>query len=183
MATIIGGITSSHIPAVGIATSKGLFEDPYWKAVAFYRSGDFEQAVDWFARTNTAEATFNLGNAYAHLQLNEEAVAAYDEALLSKPDWLEAQENRAVVQALLDAPATADDEDEGAPGKPTFDADEVQFDERGKKGERGEVEMELLSDDQLAEMWMRRLQSTPADFLRFRFASEAAAEQRAEDSQ
>jgi len=31
MANLIGGITSSHIPAVGIATSKGLFDDPYWK--------------------------------------------------------------------------------------------------------------------------------------------------------
>jgi len=31
MATLVGGITSSHIPAVGIATSKRLFDDPYWK--------------------------------------------------------------------------------------------------------------------------------------------------------
>ncbi|HEY9163312.1 MAG TPA: class III extradiol dioxygenase family protein [Magnetovibrio sp.] len=31
MANLIGGITSSHIPAVGIATTKGLFEEPYWK--------------------------------------------------------------------------------------------------------------------------------------------------------
>jgi len=31
MATIVGGFTSSHIPAVGMATSRGDFEDPYWK--------------------------------------------------------------------------------------------------------------------------------------------------------
>lgn len=31
MATIIGGLTSSHIPAVGNAIHKELFEDPYWK--------------------------------------------------------------------------------------------------------------------------------------------------------
>jgi len=31
MATIVGGITSSHIPAVGIATTRRLFDDPYWK--------------------------------------------------------------------------------------------------------------------------------------------------------
>jgi len=31
MATLVGGITSSHIPAVGIATTKRLFDDPYWK--------------------------------------------------------------------------------------------------------------------------------------------------------
>lgn len=31
MATIIGGLTSSHIPAVGNAIAKGLYDDPYWK--------------------------------------------------------------------------------------------------------------------------------------------------------
>lgn len=31
MARIIGGITTSHIPAIGNAISKELFEDPYWK--------------------------------------------------------------------------------------------------------------------------------------------------------
>lgn len=31
MAEIIGGLTSSHIPAVGNAYAKKLFDDPYWK--------------------------------------------------------------------------------------------------------------------------------------------------------
>ena len=31
MATIIGGLTSSHIPAVGNAIAKELYDDPYWK--------------------------------------------------------------------------------------------------------------------------------------------------------
>ena len=31
MARIIGGLTSSHIPAVGAAYAKKQFEDPYWK--------------------------------------------------------------------------------------------------------------------------------------------------------
>lgn len=32
MARIIGGITSSHIPAIGNAIANKLFEDPYWKS-------------------------------------------------------------------------------------------------------------------------------------------------------
>jgi hypothetical protein len=36
--------------------------------------------------------------------------------------------------------------------------------------------LQLHSDDQLAEMWLRRLQTTPADFLRVRFAAEAAGQ-------
>lgn len=31
MANIIGGITTSHIPAIGNALAKGMFDDPYWK--------------------------------------------------------------------------------------------------------------------------------------------------------
>lgn len=31
MATIVGGITTSHIPAIGNAISKGLQQEPYWK--------------------------------------------------------------------------------------------------------------------------------------------------------
>ncbi len=31
MAKIIGGLTSSHIPAIGGAIAKDLYEDPYWK--------------------------------------------------------------------------------------------------------------------------------------------------------
>ena len=53
-----------------------------------------------------------------------------------------------------------------------MDADEVQFDEEGDGGERGEVSGDLLSDEQITEMWMRRLQTSPGDFLRRRFAIE-----------
>src|SRR5450755_1736163 len=31
MARIVGGITSSHVPAIGGAIAKGLQNDPYWK--------------------------------------------------------------------------------------------------------------------------------------------------------
>lgn len=31
MAQIIGGITTSHIPAIGVAIAENKFEDPYWK--------------------------------------------------------------------------------------------------------------------------------------------------------
>ena len=43
MAKIIGGITSSHIPAVGNAISQGLTQEPYWKR--FFDG--YEPAKDW----------------------------------------------------------------------------------------------------------------------------------------
>ncbi len=151
------------------------FEDPMWKGVAFYRAGDLERAAEWLGHVTTPEAAFNLGHAYARLGRYPEALAAYDEALAARPEWAEARADRELVAAIIAAEAEpADDEEPPAGGDPTFDADEVRFDDKGKKGSRGEVEMSKLSDEQLAEMWMRRLQATPADFLRFRFALEAA---------
>lgn len=43
MARIVGGITTSHIPAIGNAIAKDLFEDPYWKP--FFDS--YPAARDW----------------------------------------------------------------------------------------------------------------------------------------
>ena len=48
--------------------------------------------------------------------------------------------------------------------------------EKGEQGAEGEVEMQKLSDEQLSEMWMRRLTDSPAAFLRRRFMMESAAE-------
>ena len=47
-------------------------------------------------------------------------------------------------------------------------SDEVKFDDRGKKGKSGEVE----AARQTAEMWMRNIQTTPAQLLRRKFAIE-----------
>lgn len=46
MAKIIGGLTSSHIPAVGNAIHQGLFEDPYWKP--FFDG--FPPIMEWLDR-------------------------------------------------------------------------------------------------------------------------------------
>lgn len=147
------------------------FEDPMWRGAAAFRAGDYDTAVDAFARVDSAEAYFNLGNAYAHQENYEQAVASYEVALSIEPDWVEAEENLALVRSLIP------DEPEGEPpppgGEPSFKADEIQFDEKGEQGTEGEVEMQKLSDEQLAEMWMRRLTDSPAAFLRRRFALES----------
>jgi len=147
------------------------FEDSMWKGVAFYRAGDWENAILQFARVDTAEGWFNLGNAYAQSGDNEEAIKAYDEALARHPEWPEARENRALVAALIPPPEPESDEEQQ--GDPHFKPDEVKFDEKGKKGKEGQVEQEMLTDEQKAEMWLKRLQVTPADFLRRKFAAQA----------
>ena len=157
------------------------FDDLMWKGVAWYRAGEFEQAADAFARLATPEASFNLGNTYAMLEQYEEALVAYEAALADRPNWKVAMANRDKLRALLKEEQQAEEEEEGGQGDPSFDPDEIKFDEKGDKGKLGEIEMEQLGDEQLAEMWLRRLQTTPADFLRRRFATEAA--EKAEENQ
>jgi Ca-activated chloride channel family protein len=157
------------------ADAAARFDDPSWRGVAAYWAGDLDLAAAQFARLSTPEAAYNLGNTFARMALYEDALAAYDEALAARPDWEEARHNRELVAALLEQPPEPEPEGQaGAP--PTFDPDEVRVDDRTDRGEMGEVEMRLLSDEQIAEMWMRRLQTSPADFLRWRFATEAATQ-------
>ena len=153
------------------------FSDPLRKGVAFYRAGDDAASLEWFARVPGAEGFYNSGNAYARLGRYEEAVQAYDEALALRPAWREAVANRDLVAALLPPPPTEGDR-EAPSGPPTLPPDEVQFDDRGDKGERGEVDQSLFSEDQLAEMWMRGIRSSPADFLRRKFGQQAAERRR-----
>ena len=160
-----------HFERQAHAEAAQRFEDAYWKGVAFYRAGEFESAVDHFARLDSPDANFNLGNTYAQLGRYEEAVASYDMALAERPGWIKAQENRKLVVALI-VEQGHPDEEPPASGDPAFSPDQVVFDEMGEKGERGQVEAETLTDEQMAEMWLRRLQTTPAEFLRRRFTLE-----------
>ena len=155
------------------ATAAERFEDPMWKGIALYRAGEYEAAVDEFAGLDSAEAQFLLGNCYARLGDYPAAVAAYDDALARRPEFPEAEANRALVAALI--PKEPEDEREQQ-GEPTFTPDEVKFDEKGKKGKAGEIEEGLLSEEDLAEIWMRNIQVSPAGFLRWKFLIQAERE-------
>jgi Ca-activated chloride channel homolog len=155
-------------------TASDRFQDPLWKGIAFYRAGNFGAAVEQFARVDTAQGYFNLGDAYARAGRLEQAVAGYDEALRRKADYREARENRDLLQAILDnKQKRKQKDDEPPPGQdPHYAADEIKFDEKGKKGKEGLVEQAELTTEQIQELWMRRLQTTPSDFLRMKFAAQ-----------
>jgi len=147
------------------------YHDPLRKGVAFFRAGNFESAVSQFNRTNTAEAFFNKGNSLVMLGKYEDAVSSYDRALDFRPKWLEAEENREIARTRAKRIERHGGDMTG--GK--LGADDIVFD-RGGKNESEQKETfesesgQPLSDEQLRELWLRRLQTTPADFLRAKFA-------------
>lgn len=147
------------------------FADPMWRGVALYRAGRYDDAVDAFARVDSTESWFNQGNALAKAGKLHAAVASYEVALKRRADWPEAKANLALVRKLI--PPDRKDDDEEAQD-PNLKPDQVKFDEKGKKGKSGEVDVAK----QDAEMWMRNIQTTPAELLARKFAIEAKGTKR-----
>jgi Ca-activated chloride channel family protein len=143
-----------------------LFVDPMWKGVSFYRGGKYDEAVDAFARLDTAESWYDQGDALAQLGKLPQAVTAYQQALKKRPDWPEAKANLKLLQGVLAATKKDDDQESNErASKP----DQIVFDDKAKKGKRGRVDI----GQQTAEMWMRNIQVTPTDLLARRFSIEA----------
>ncbi len=147
------------------------FTDPVRRGAALYRAGDFEAAAAAFARVDSAEAAFNRGNALVLLGRYEAAIDAFQRALQLSPDWPAAQTNLAIAEARLAAMAPPDDDAGGTGGK--LAADEIVMDSTGRsaKAEQEQVvEGPSASDAELRALWLRRVQTRPADFLKARFA-------------
>jgi len=148
-----------------------LFVDPTRKGVALFRAGKFEAAVAAFGRQNTPEAHYNRGNSLVMLGKYTDAVAAYDRALDAKRDWRNAQENMEIARIRADRMELEGGDMTGG----MLGADEIVFDEGGKNKSDGEETVEAdsgspLSDEQLRALWLRRVQTKPADFLKAKFS-------------
>lgn len=142
------------------------FEDPLWKGTAYYAAGKFDEAIVQLERLSTAQGFYNLGNAYAHKGDYPAALIAYEKALSLKKDYPEASFNLEYIQLLIPKPEKQEEE---PPGDSTYDPDEIKFDEKGKKGKEGKVEQAQLTDEQVTELWMRRIQTSLAQFLKSKF--------------
>jgi Ca-activated chloride channel family protein len=143
-----------------------LFQDPYWKGRAAYDAGDYSLALAAFARLDTAEANFYLGNTQARLRHYDDALAAYDRALRQRADFPEAKKNRELV-AKLQAAIEAEQEDDNNDQKP----DDVARDNKKGAGKMTQVEVAKASSD---DVWLRNLSLSPAGFLKQKFAIEDA---------
>ncbi|MCY1239146.1 Tetratricopeptide repeat protein [compost metagenome] len=143
------------------------FADPTWRGAALYRAGRFQDAIDAFAETDTAESYYNQGNALMHLDKAEEAITVYKQALKRRPDWPDAKRNLAAAEKFK---ADKDKQEQDAQQEQAgMDPDQVQFDEKGKKG----TEATIQGGPQTADMWMRNIQVSPAELLARKFAIEA----------
>lgn len=144
------------------------FEDPMWKGAAYYRAKDFKSAAAEFSRSDSPEALFNRGNALVFLGQYENAVKSFDRALSAKSDWKEAQENRDLAQNRADNLKS----EGGDMGDQELGADEIVFDKQANnQGQNTELEADQASSDSTVQaLWLRQVQTQPADFLKAKFA-------------
>lgn len=154
------------------------FDDAEWKGFAYYRAGDYANAIAQFATlaalpgTSGARAFFMMGNCEARLQNYPRAIAAYDNALRQQADFKQAAANRTLVQRLLAQPKKP--EEEGAE-QPDIPPDQVKIDNKGQEGGGTALARSTKLQQQAADLWMRNLSVSPAEFLRTKFTIQAGA--------
>jgi Ca-activated chloride channel homolog len=155
--------------------AKELFADPMWRGIAAYRAYDFLAAAESFRKVEGPAGRFALGNAEAQNHAYEKAIKAYDEVLAAEPNNAAAKHNKAIVEAALEAQEEKRRKQEKGEAPPDEKADEMRVDPKQKGGKRIQVQADDLTTPGAAEAWMRQVQTSPADFLKLKFAIQAAS--------
>jgi Ca-activated chloride channel family protein len=149
------------------------FADPLWHGVALFKQGEFEQAAGVFAGYDTAESAFNHGNALVMQGKYVDAAARYARALELKPGWEDASINHEIALAR----AAMLKREGGDMTGGMLGADEIVFSEGKSPAAAGEEQVvtgQEMSDAEQRAVWLRHVQTKPADFLAAKFAYQQA---------
>lgn len=150
------------------AAAADVFRDPLWRGIALFRAGDFKTAAQAFAALDTAESAYDQGNALVMLGQYEDAVKRYDRALALRPGWPDADTNREIARIRTDRKKTEGGVTDDTESKP----DEIVYDKTKKGGEDTTLQEpgKAMSDEAVRAIWLKRVQTRPADFLRVKFS-------------
>ena len=164
------------------------FRDPYWKATAFYLNEDFDIAAEIFASIDGDDAAFARANALAHSRHYVLARNAYATILQDNPRHEGAENNLAIVQAIIDEVNRMSESQKGEPGDASRElGDEPQTGDGAQRDELLEVEStqlsaeDILNDPALNELWMKAIQQDPKRFLAVKFQMQLRARDEAAD--
>jgi Ca-activated chloride channel family protein len=150
----------------------GKFTTPEKIGAALYLAGEFENSATVFGRSGSAEANYNRGNANIMLGQYEAAIEAYQNALSKQPGWLVAEQNLQIAILRKQALAPPDDDYGGTGGE--LEADEIVFDQTGRVNKSSSEQVidaaeQQKGEDAMRAMWLRKVETRPADFLAARF--------------
>ena len=148
------------------------FTTPERIGTALFMAGDFESAASVLGRSSSADAHYNRGNALIMLGQYETAIEAYQNALSKRHGWQAAEQNLQIAILRKEALAPPEDDYGGTGGQ--LEADEIVFDDSGRVNNSSSEQVIDAADQQLGEdamraMWLRKVETRPADFLAVRF--------------
>lgn len=143
------------------------FADPFRQGVAWYRAGEFEKSIRAFTRVSSAESHYNQGNAWILLGKYDTAIESFDAALKLRPDWKQARDNRDLAAARAERVKS----EGGEMGDQQIGADEIVFDKNQQRtGQETKIAGDqAMSDAAVQSIWLRQVQTKPADFLKAKF--------------
>jgi Ca-activated chloride channel family protein len=177
-----------------------LARDPELSGEAWFRSGEYSNAVDAWTQGTSVDAFYNQGNALAHLGQYDAAIAAYDQALAKEPGMEDALHNRALVEKMKEQQEQEQQEGDQGESEESESSSEQQegeqsegeqSDQEAEQGEQQEGEqsegeqsdqeeeqqVELAEawseeDAQAMEQWLRRIPDDPGGLLRRKFRNQ-----------
>jgi Ca-activated chloride channel homolog len=152
------------------------FQDPLRIGIAQYRDSQFEAAAGTFAKVSGADGLYNAANCWLMHGRYDRAIGLYDGALAVRPDWKDAEDNKAVAIARRDRMKVSDEEREKEAAD-AYDPDDITFDNKGGNEEKDVKQIDAGGGDEaLQATWLRRVKTTPAQFLKAKFAWQASKE-------
>lgn len=155
------------------AEAAASFADPMWVGIAQFRAGNFKEAAQTFGGLDTADAAYDQGNTLVMLGKYDEAIARYDRALALRPGWSDAETNRTLAALRAERVKKTGGEQGDQREKP----DEIVYDKDKKNtgGQETQTAGAPMSDEAVRALWLKRVQTRPADFLKVRFAYQLRA--------
>lgn len=126
------------------------FKNENWKGAAHYKNKNYEAALQSFEQDDSADGWYNRGNALAHLNQIKEAIAAYQQALTRRPQHQAAQENKALLEKLLEQQEQQQSENGEQQNQEQQDGGQEQQSEQ-QQGSEGENQSESSSESQQQE--------------------------------
>ncbi|WP_150526077.1 VWA domain-containing protein [Roseibium sediminis] len=156
------------------AKAADLFDDPMWRGHALARAGKYEEAAKVYATLPSADAAFAEGVAHMRSRAYRDGVRAFEKALDRDPDYPDAAYNLELAKHIVIYIERVREQSDTGEEK-GIGADDVVYDNEAAKG--AETTREHGSGEVLpetADQWMRTVDTRTSDFLRSRFALEAA---------
>ena len=158
------------------------FTTPERIGAALFMAGEFDSAASVLGRSLSAEANYYRGNALIMLGQFDAAIEAYQNTLSKRPGWQEAEQNLQIAILRKQALAPPEDDYGGTGGQ--LEADEIVFDDTGRVNKSSSEQVMDAADQQMGEdamraMWLRKVETRPADFLAVRFNYQLAKQESA----